>query len=57
MRIGMGNFQDIKPKDMVEVYMEESKARKLQDRSNFRKSYEYPRQERVTELIHQEISR
>jgi len=29
--IGMGNFQDIKPKDMVEVYMEESKARKLQE--------------------------
>jgi len=27
--IGMGNFQDIKPKDIVELYSEESKARKL----------------------------
>ena len=27
--IGMGNFQDIKPKDIVELYTEESKARKL----------------------------
>ena len=27
--ISMGNFQDIKPKDIVELYTEESKARKL----------------------------
>jgi len=28
--IGMGNFQDIKPRDIVECYTEESKARKLE---------------------------
>jgi len=28
--IGLGNFQDIKAKDIVEVYTEESKARKLE---------------------------
>jgi len=29
--IGLGNFQDIKPKDIVEVFTEETKARKLAD--------------------------
>jgi translation initiation factor IF-2 len=29
--IGLGSFQDIKPKDVVEVYAQESKARKLAD--------------------------
>jgi translation initiation factor IF-2 len=28
--IGMGNFQDIKPQDIIEVFTEESKARKLE---------------------------
>ena len=28
--IGLGNFQDIKPKDIVEAYTEETKARKLE---------------------------
>jgi translation initiation factor IF-2 len=27
--IGLGNFQDLKPKDIVEAYTEETKARKL----------------------------
>ncbi len=31
--IGMGNFQDIKAKDIVDVYTEESKARKLEPQS------------------------
>jgi len=29
--IGLGNFQDIKPKDVIEVFTEETKARKLVD--------------------------
>jgi len=28
--IGLGNFQDIKAKDVVEAYTEETKARKLE---------------------------
>jgi translation initiation factor IF-2 len=28
--IGLGNFQDVKPKDLIEVFTQESKARKLE---------------------------
>ena len=28
--IGLGNFQDVKPRDMIEVFTQEQKARKLE---------------------------